>query len=170
MEPEREEEFCTCSQDSTESSSDADTASTEPIAPEPFELQEGEVQVVPERPQGTPHGAGLSGPTMEPAPTWGSSGSGTGLDPRIWSPVARRQWEEAQWKQSLPGCSSWGQEDPTQMDPAPMVTDERFVCQETLGSSPESSPKTKGPGDQRAELKPPSAPRKRRRVILTAPE
>ena len=177
MEPGREEEYCTCSPESTESSSEADTTSTEPMAPEPFELQEGDVQAVPEWPREAPQGAGPGSPTLEPAPTWRpppppqrSSGLSLGLDPRIWSPVARRQWEEAQRRQSLPGCSSWGQEDPTQTDPAPMVTDERFVCQEALGSSPESSPEAKRPEDQKVGPDPPPAPRKRRRVVLSEPE
>ena len=63
MEPEQEDDYCACSQESSEHSSGADTADTEPVAPEPFELQEGTVQAVPEGPGETSKGAELEGPS-----------------------------------------------------------------------------------------------------------
>jgi len=178
MEPEQEDDYCACSQESSGHSSGADTADTEPVAPEPFELPEGAVQAVPEWPGETSKRAELDKPSQEPVPPLQRTGPMIGLDPQIWSPVARRQFEEAQRMHALPGCSHWGQElqhDPDQAGCAPMVTDERFTCQDPVSSSSESPPGQNWPEGQHSVPEPPSvqrvleAPRKRRRVVLEEP-
>jgi len=172
MEPEQEDDYCACSQESPGHSSGADTADTEPVAPEPFELQEGTVQAVPEWPGETSEASELGGPSQEPRPPLWRSGPMIGLDPQIWSPVARRLFEEAQSIRSLPGCSQWGQElqqNPAQASPVPMVTDERFTCKDPVSSSSESPPGPSWPTGQQSEPAPLPAPRKRRRVVVAQP-